>query len=90
MSTSNSAAVDGSAAWNVRPPRAGAPGVKFMTAFAEAGSGHSGYGVGAAVPQTWLTIAPFTTRWPAAVATGVASTTCVESGMAVIVRGSWS
>ncbi len=86
MSTISSGAVDGSAGWNVRPPRAGAPGVKFSTAFAEAGSGHSGYGVGFALPQTRLTIAPLTTRWPAAVATGVASTTWVESGIDVITR----
>src|SRR5688572_27777759 len=56
----------------VSPPRPGAPAARWSTASPEAGSGHSGYGVGLLLPHTRLTIAPFTTRWPAAVATGLA------------------
>ena len=57
----------------VRAPRPGAPGVSRSTASPVAGSGHSGYGVGLGLPHTRLTVAPSTTRWPAAVATADAS-----------------
>src|SRR5688572_3888105 len=70
----------------VRPPRAGAPGVRLNVTSRAAGSGHSGYGVGFALLQARNTIAPPATRWPAPVATADDSTRCVESRMSVITR----
>ena len=56
-----------------------------MTALPAAGSGHSAYGVGLAVPQTRFTTAPLTTRWPAVVATADASVSVLPA-MFVITR----
>src|SRR4029450_211876 len=51
-----------------------------------AGSGHSGYGVGLALPQTRFTTVPSATFCPAPVATGATSTRWVWSGIDVISR----
>src|SRR6186713_3022357 len=73
-------------AWKVSAPMPGAPPPRLSSAGADAGSGHSAYGVGFAMPQARLTIVPSATRCPVAVATGVASWTWVASGTAVISR----
>ena len=69
----------------VSAPRAGAPAVSRSTASPVAGSGHSGYGVGLALPHTRLTVAPSTTRWPAVVATADARVSVLPA-MLVITR----
>src|SRR5262245_56324563 len=68
----------------VRPPLVGPPDVKSKFATHAPGSGHSAYGLGLAVAQVTLAVAPPATREPAAVATAAPSMTCVESGTAQI------
>src|SRR3954447_9220861 len=68
----------------VRLPRVAPPDSRCSATGADAGSGHSLYGVGLLVLQARLTTVPPATFWPAAVATGLASTRCVASGMFVI------
>src|SRR5215211_2042900 len=86
VESSVSVSVADGAAAKLSAPVAGAPGWNRSVASDDAGSGHSAYGVGFAVPQTRLTVAPSATFWPAAVATADASTRCVASGIAVMTR----
>src|SRR6266545_3764779 len=85
-SVSVSVGASGSADASVRPPRAGAPGVRCSATARDAGSGHSAYGVGLVGLHTRLTTAPSAIFWPAAVVIVDASTRCVEFGMSVIRR----
>src|SRR5262249_31001605 len=71
---------------NPSAPRPGEPAVSLWVTGLAAGSGHSLYGVGFAVPQTRFTIAPPAAFCPAVVAPALASTRRVESGMSVIKR----
>jgi hypothetical protein len=62
---------------NVRPPVARPPAVKSTFATEAAGSGHSAYGVGAPVPQTWRFVITLRSRLPCAIS-AAACTFCTE------------
>jgi hypothetical protein len=66
------------------PPRLAPPVPSFWVTGAEAGSGHSAYGVGLAVLQARKTTALLTIFDPAAVAWAAATVTWVASAMLVI------
>src|SRR4051794_22772532 len=77
-----------------RPPRLDPPVASFCVTGAEAGSGHSVYGVGllnggetpTGLWQSMNSMVPSPTVWPAVVATALASVMCVASGMFVMTR----